>query len=309
MRVVLEILNGPLTGHTVELNPGQSVSGGRTAKSQLMLPHDSFLSGLHFVVECTGEACILRDCNSSNGTWVNGNRVSEQVLNDGDQIAAGQTRLLVSLRTEEAVPRQQRTSTVLFAIPKYETMEQAVAPAPPLQTLTPVQQAVLGFLQRLSVPLYAVLDAFAEPRVQQWLAGSGGAHQYLFEGLETGDQPPPALLLVQLPLDSPLLASLIQEGWGRHWITFLACSSPFAEVRQHLQQILMVHTEDGRRFCSRLHDPRILQFLLPACAAHELAQLFGPILGFFVEDAFDPRRLVGFSASAQGLQQNVVDLV
>lgn len=38
MHVVLEILDGPLAGRTVELQPGQSVSVGRTAKSQLMLP-------------------------------------------------------------------------------------------------------------------------------------------------------------------------------------------------------------------------------------------------------------------------------
>src|SRR5688500_13684324 len=52
------------------------------------------VSRRHAVIECRGEQYVLRDCNSSNGSLVNGDRVSEQPLKDGDLLAIGTARLL-----------------------------------------------------------------------------------------------------------------------------------------------------------------------------------------------------------------------
>lgn len=98
MRVVLEMVEGPSEKRKVALLPGQVVHVGRTDKADLVFPGDQQMSSRHFAVECRGGVCRLRDLNSTNGTLVNGNRVTETVLADGDKIQAGQT--VFTVRTE-----------------------------------------------------------------------------------------------------------------------------------------------------------------------------------------------------------------
>ncbi|MBV6430180.1 MAG: hypothetical protein IANPNBLG_00284 [Bryobacteraceae bacterium] len=310
MRVVLEILDGPLLGRIVELNPGQSVSVGRTAKSQLMLPHDSFLSGLHFQIECTETGATVKDCNSSNGTWVNGNKILNHALANGDQLAAGQTRFKIHLEEAPPAPEEQhRTSTVLFAAPKMEELQAMAAPPKvEVSALTAVQQAAVKFLQLRPAPLYAILNSNIEERVPHLLIASGEVYQFLSEGLTLGDQMPPGVYLVYLPATSPLLPRLVAEGWGKHWTLFFTCNHPFGEVRQHLRQFLIMQTEEGKRFFFRYYDPRLLQYLLPSCTPHEITQLFGPVQSFFMEDASDASNLIEMTVSPQGLMGKVVKL-
>ncbi|HUI05599.1 MAG TPA: FHA domain-containing protein [Verrucomicrobiae bacterium] len=55
---------------------------------------DRRLSRAHFVVAREGDAFIVRDLNSTNGTWVHGRRVSAVLLKPHDHIGAGRTRFL-----------------------------------------------------------------------------------------------------------------------------------------------------------------------------------------------------------------------
>src|SRR5687768_7681646 len=52
------------------------------------------VSRRHAVIEYRGSQYFLRDCNSSNGSLVNGDRVSERNLRDGDLVAIGTARIL-----------------------------------------------------------------------------------------------------------------------------------------------------------------------------------------------------------------------
>src|SRR5262245_17362325 len=52
------------------------------------------VSRRHAVIELRGTQYYLRDCNSSNGSLVNGDRISERGLRDGDLVAIGTARLL-----------------------------------------------------------------------------------------------------------------------------------------------------------------------------------------------------------------------
>ncbi len=304
MAVVLEILDGPLAGRTVELAPGESVSVGRTAKSQLMLPHDNFLSGLHFLVEFTAQGVVLRDCNSSNGTWVNGDRVTERPLADGDQVSAGQTRFRVFSQSAEEADR--RSSTVLFAVPKFQ--EQTGIHSVESLTFPPEQQRLLEYLKQLPAPLYALLNAGIEQHVPHFLMGSGEPFQYLSEGLGLDTLQPPAVYLVHFTPSSALLPRLIREGWGKHWITFLTCSHPLEELVHHLRSHLLVATADGRPFYLRYHDPRLLQVLLPSLTPQEAAQFFGPLHTFLIADPADSSRALEFGLTPQGLAGRALPL-
>jgi uncharacterized RDD family membrane protein YckC len=66
---------------------------GRDPSNDLVLP-DAMVSRRHAVIEQRGTQFFLRDCNSANGSVVNGDRVSERGLRDGDLVAIGSMRLL-----------------------------------------------------------------------------------------------------------------------------------------------------------------------------------------------------------------------
>ena len=95
--VVLEAVAGPCEKQIVVLLAGQVVRVGRTEWAELAFPLDREMSSLHFALENERDVCRLRDLNSTNGTLVNGNRVTETVLADGDKIQAGQTTLVLHM--------------------------------------------------------------------------------------------------------------------------------------------------------------------------------------------------------------------
>ena len=55
---------------------------------------DSKLSRFHCEIERHKSGYTLRDCNSRNGTLVNGRLVGTTILRDGDRIVAGQTEFV-----------------------------------------------------------------------------------------------------------------------------------------------------------------------------------------------------------------------
>ena len=78
---------------------GAALSIGRDPGNDLVLL-DAMVSRRHAVVQLRGTQFFLRDCNSSNGSLVNGDRVTERDLKDGDLVAIGATRLLFRDGTE-----------------------------------------------------------------------------------------------------------------------------------------------------------------------------------------------------------------
>jgi len=66
---------------------------GRDPSNDLVFP-DAMVSRRHAVIEHRAGQFFLRDCSSANGSVVNGDRVSERGLRDGDLVAIGSMRLL-----------------------------------------------------------------------------------------------------------------------------------------------------------------------------------------------------------------------
>jgi uncharacterized RDD family membrane protein YckC len=74
---------------------------GRDPSNDLVLP-DAMVSRRHAVIEHRGSQFFLRDSSSANGSVVNGDRVSERGLRDGDLVAIGSMRLLFREEPVEA---------------------------------------------------------------------------------------------------------------------------------------------------------------------------------------------------------------
>jgi serine/threonine-protein kinase len=102
MRVKLSVQEGPHQGREFEFREHDSFIVGRSTRAQFRLPlKDSSLSRVHFMVEINPPQCRLTDLGSTNGTKVNGRKVSAVDLGDGDVIAAGLTILRFSVTEEE----------------------------------------------------------------------------------------------------------------------------------------------------------------------------------------------------------------
>src|ERR1700722_1304656 len=68
---------------------------GRALSNQLSYPGDAGLSREHLAIEGDGSEWVVRDLGSTNGTLVNGERISEpRILRSGDRIMAGQVTLV-----------------------------------------------------------------------------------------------------------------------------------------------------------------------------------------------------------------------
>jgi hypothetical protein len=100
---------------------------GKSAENDVALPDDPTASHLHAVLERFAAGWCVADLGSSNGTWLNGERIwASQRLRHGDEIRAGQTRLIfrdfqgvggAQTETEEAPPSlTARERDVLVAL-------------------------------------------------------------------------------------------------------------------------------------------------------------------------------------------------
>jgi pSer/pThr/pTyr-binding forkhead associated (FHA) protein len=107
MQVILEIIDGPMTGRRFGFRGPLTVTVGRTERSDYVLEADPQISSLHLRFDCEEAVCMLRDMNSSNGTWVNDEPVRETEVNDGDRIRIGRTTLKVMI---EGLPKPRAAS-------------------------------------------------------------------------------------------------------------------------------------------------------------------------------------------------------
>ena len=98
-------------------------SVGRTKENSLKVP-DASISRNHAEVIRLGDDFLLRDLGSTNGSYVNGTRISEQLLHDGDVVSFGPhgqefrfTRLdKEGLRTDSGVWRPPETGGLIESL-------------------------------------------------------------------------------------------------------------------------------------------------------------------------------------------------
>src|SRR6266404_4046297 len=109
MQVNLKVLAGPYKGRVFTFSQHDTFLIGRTNDAHLCLPDDRFFSRNHCLLEINPPHSFLRDLGSTNGTFVNGQRVREASLKNGDRIQGGETVLLVEVTAAE--PHQLSETT------------------------------------------------------------------------------------------------------------------------------------------------------------------------------------------------------
>jgi len=93
-------ISGRETGQMYNLS-GRTVKLGRDPTCQILLD-DPHVSRLHAEIFIRNSDIVLRDAGSTNGVFVNGKKITEQTLADGDKILIG-TRLYFKFCFQDAV--------------------------------------------------------------------------------------------------------------------------------------------------------------------------------------------------------------
>jgi DNA-binding NarL/FixJ family response regulator len=98
----VEVISGPRSWR-IDLAADRSTVG-RDAGNDVVVSDDPTASSLHAVLERFPAGWCVADLGSSNGTWVNGERIlASRRLRHGDEIRVGQTRLVfLDPRTDAA---------------------------------------------------------------------------------------------------------------------------------------------------------------------------------------------------------------
>src|ERR1043166_1392261 len=112
MRVTLRVLEGPYRGREFTFDHHDTFLIGRSDNAHLYLPDDRFFSRHHCLLEIAPPRCFLRDLGSTNGTFVNGQKVAEVFLRNGDRIQGGQTVLEVQVAADPAEAHVAETPTL-----------------------------------------------------------------------------------------------------------------------------------------------------------------------------------------------------
>ncbi len=90
---VLVVLRGEQVGRRYLLNENALVLGRRAERAQLVVPGDAQISSVHCRIERgpQPQTWQLVDLASTNGTYVEGQRITTAMLHDGDRIHLGET--------------------------------------------------------------------------------------------------------------------------------------------------------------------------------------------------------------------------
>src|SRR5690606_2083251 len=87
-RFALRFISGKYQGGEFPLNEGKAVIVGRASDLDMVLVED-MVSRRHARIELRGGLVHIEDLGSTNGTFVNGERVQSALLREGDRLLIG----------------------------------------------------------------------------------------------------------------------------------------------------------------------------------------------------------------------------
>ena len=268
-RCIVEVRWGRRTGTKAVIEAGKRLRVGGNDRADLVVPHDTKLSGAHFELRWDGRRCKLRDLGSITGTRLAGAPVTEADVPHGGWIQAGETDFLVYV--EGKTPPREAEEESDGGLGEEELRRREERRVAAEGALTELRE------EAANAPLYAVLDAARDERILELLRESVERHQSLYEGAP-GEPLEDVAPYLAGPLgpDSRLLERLVLEGWGRRWGIWCGSKAPFDEVRRHWRRFLMVELEDsGERVYFRFYDPGVLSVFLPICNERQRDAFFG----------------------------------
>ena len=100
LRAVLEFRTGPLVSETIKLRRDATIFGRE--KGDVLLD-DNEVSSTHCQIQCIDGQYHIFDMNSTNGTFVNSEKIVKAKLQDGDAVKIGATSFTFLLKEEKDI--------------------------------------------------------------------------------------------------------------------------------------------------------------------------------------------------------------
>jgi hypothetical protein len=297
MRVVIEVVAGPLTGRKFHLVRNQRLEFGSTAQAEVCVRGDSQLAPLQFALETDHQACRVRDLCRQGTTLLNGQAVELAVLRDGDEVQAGASRFTVRVEGDEknlpaelvaakpsALKASRRAPNAAYDQVACDTgltrYGGSCAQFPPAELAAALAE---------QWPLYFLAD---NRRLQDDALRTLKEPHYLFDWL--GAAAPQLSPVVVLPGEVADAAGLVERGWRRDGLACFfakeAGEAPFAALRKSARA-------DGDRVVG-ICWPSILSYLLSHYQPAFVKQLTEPFACVLLEDPVAADRWQLFAAAS-----------
>ncbi len=143
----LVFLSGPKAGVVVPID--KPLVAGRSPECSLEVP-DPNASRQHARIQLDGTGVVFTDNNSSNGTWVNDQRISSVIGKPGDVLRLGETRL--RLQQRQAANNEEVGSSSVFGFKEIEAdLSQSIVM--PVTDAAPTERGPEVIGQRLAAVL------------------------------------------------------------------------------------------------------------------------------------------------------------
>ena len=102
----LVVLSEGFTGRTCELK-GERTTVGRLEDNQFQIPEPS-VSSHHCEIILRGNDIVIKDLDSTNGSFIDGDKITEAVLKPGQILRLGQIELRLDDGTQAAAPAPKK---------------------------------------------------------------------------------------------------------------------------------------------------------------------------------------------------------
>ena len=113
MLVTLHVIAGPQTGRDFSFDQHDTFMIGRSEDAQFCLPQDRYFSRHHCLIEIAPPQAFLRDLGSTNGTFINGQKITEGVLKPSQILRLGQVEVRLESDTPASAGKQQVDKTMV----------------------------------------------------------------------------------------------------------------------------------------------------------------------------------------------------
>lgn len=116
----LLVLNGPLAGQSYELKV-EKTTVGRLEDNTFQIA-DPSVSSHHCEIHLQADGLLIKDLNSTNGSFINGDKITEAVLKPGQTLRLGQ----VELRIDDGRPAPAAPSPAAAPAPGKQRQDQTM---------------------------------------------------------------------------------------------------------------------------------------------------------------------------------------
>jgi serine/threonine-protein kinase len=148
MKVTLDVVEGPHQGRTFAFAEHDTFIVGRARYAHFHLPQkDQYFSRAHFLLEVNPPLCRLMDMASTNGTFVNDEKVSQADLKHNDLIQGGDTVIRVRLEGAGARSTNRMVGDSVVDEPEIdepESFDFVAGDEIPMTTDAAVQPTIVG---------------------------------------------------------------------------------------------------------------------------------------------------------------------